>query len=163
DDWDVNLCWLSFPHMTQDQICELAGAGWEIGSHSLYHRDLTRMGAEQRLEELEGSKRLLEAMTGTTIDAISYPFGNTNAAVVDCCKRAGYRSGVVMGRFNIALEVNYVLPRLGVYLYDSPLLFEKKVFGKHEKLFNFIQRGIDFCSDGTVLVKQGFRKPRKSA
>lgn len=163
DDWDVNLGGFTFPHMTGDQICELAAAGWEIGSHTLHHQDLTRLEAAERLEEVADSKRLLEALTGTTVDAISYPFGNTNVEVVACCQAAGYRTGVVMGRFDKELEVNFVLPRLGVYLYDLPLFFEKKVFGKHEKLFNFIQRGIDFCSDGTVLVKQGFGKPRKSA
>ncbi|HNW58717.1 MAG TPA: polysaccharide deacetylase family protein [bacterium] len=163
DDWDVNFGRIRFAHMEQDQIRELAAAGWEIGSHSLHHWDLTRLSPERLEEEVGGSKQVLEKLSGGAVEAISYPFGNTDARVVASCKRAGYRLGVVMARLDAKLEVNFVLPRFGVYLYDLPPLFKKKVFGKHEKLFKFIQRGIDFCSDGTVLVKQGFGKPRKSA
>jgi peptidoglycan/xylan/chitin deacetylase (PgdA/CDA1 family) len=163
DDWDVNFGHIRFPHMTAEQVVRLAAEGWEIGSHSMRHLDLSRLSQNLLEEEVMGSRRTLEQLTGQKICTISYPFGNTDERVVDCCRKAGYRNGVVMGGLNKQLEVSFNLPRLGVYLYDFPALFEKKVFGKYEKMFNFIQRGIDICSDGTVLVKQGIGKPRKSA
>ena len=163
DDWDVNFGNIQFPHMTADQILTLHAAGWEIGSHGFSHLDLTRLAGERLEEEVAGSRAVLENLVGDRVDAISYPFGNTDERVIACCMRAGYRSGVVMSRPHKTLEVNMTLTRLGVYLYDFQTLFEKKVFGKYEKMFKFIQRGIDFCSDGTVLVRQGFKKPRKSA
>jgi peptidoglycan/xylan/chitin deacetylase (PgdA/CDA1 family) len=163
DDWDVNFGHIRFPHMTVEQIGELAVAGWEIGSHTCQHWDLTRLSRERLEEEVGGSKQKLERLFGREVHAISYPFGNADLRVVECCKAAGYHCGVVMGRFDKQLEVNYALPRLGVYLFDFPWLFSKKIVAKYEKMFNFIQRGIDVCSDGTVLVKQGFEKPIKSA
>jgi len=163
DDWDVNFGRIQFRHMTADQILTLHEAGWEIGSHGCRHLDLTRLEGERLEEEVAGSKALLEELIRGEIDAISYPFGNTDERVIACCNKAGYRTGVVMGRPHKQLEVNMTLQRLGVYLYDFQALFAKKVFGKSEKLFKLIQRGIDVCSDGTVLVRQGFKKPRKSA
>ncbi len=163
DDWDVNFCNLRFQHMTADQIIDLQAAGWEIGSHGINHLDLTRLEEERLEEEVAGSRVMLEKLTGSRVDAISYPFGNTDERVIACCQRAGYRTGVVMGRPYKQLEANMTLPRLGVYLYDFQSLFTKKVFGKSERMFKLIQRGIDFCSDGTVLVRQSFKKPRKSA
>ncbi len=163
DDWDVNFGNIQFPHMTAEEIHALHEAGWEIGSHGINHLDLTRLAGKRLEEEVAGSKALLEKLIDGRVDAISYPFGNTDERVIACCQKAGYRSGVVMGRPHKQLEANMTLQRLGVYLYDFPALFEKKVLGKHEKMFKFIQRGIDFCSIGTVLVRQGLKKPRKSA
>lgn len=45
----------------RDQVKELADAGFEIGSHSVSHLNLTSLGNTQLIEELSGSKAKLEA------------------------------------------------------------------------------------------------------
>ena len=163
DDWDVNFGNIRFQHMSAGQIVRLSAAGWEIGSHTCNHLDLTRLDSKLLEREVTASKEKLQSLVGREIETISYPFGNCDARVVGICKAAGYRHGVVMGRHHEQLEANFVLQRVGVYLYDFPWLFSKKIVAKYKKMFNLVQRGIDVCSDGTVLVKQGFGKPIKSA
>ncbi len=161
DDWDVNFGNIRFRHMDVTRIQALHDAGWEIGSHTCSHFDLTRLSPQGRREELVLSKQELEAWLHAPVRYISYPFGNTNAAVIADCRAAGYQGGVVMGRSQVTLEASYALKRTGVYLFDFPWLFSQKLLAKYEKMFNLIQRGIDICSDGTVLVRQGIGKPIK--
>ncbi len=161
DDWDVNFGGIRFRHLDADGVRALHDAGWEIGSHTCSHWDLTRLSAAGRREEVTASKMELERLTQAQVQTISYPFGNTNAEVIADCRAAGYEAGVVMGRSHVELEMNFNLSRIGVYLFDSPGLFSQKLVAKKQKMFNFIQRGIDFCSDGTVLVRQGIGKPKK--
>lgn len=163
DDWDVNFFNIRFPHMTAGQVREIAGAGWEIGSHAATHRDLTRLSDAELRDELTLSRHFLQELTGDSVTSISYPFGNTDARVVAACQAAGYQYGCVMGRIHAQLEATYCIPRFGVYLYDFPRLFVKKSVAKYQKMFKLLQRGTDFCSNGTVLVKQGGKKPLKSA
>lgn len=163
DDWDVNFFNLRFAHMSAEQVREIAGAGWEIGSHAATHRDLTRLNDAELEDEVTTSRQFLQQLTATPVTSISYPFGNTDARVVTACKQAGYQHGCVMGRVHAQLEAGFCIPRFGVYLYDFPGLFMKKSVAKYQKMFKLLQQGIDFCSDGTVLVKQGGKKPIKSA
>jgi len=157
DTWDVNFANICFPHMDWEQLLELKDAGWEIGSHTLSHRDLTRLSASEMERELLESKVLLESRLAKSVNIVSYPFGNTNSAVAAACIRAGYHIGVVMGRRYPDIRQEMVMQRLGVYLFDGSWLFRQKILAKNIKIFNFIQRCIDFCSDGTVLVRQGWR------
>lgn len=161
DDWDVNFGGIRFRHLDADGVRTLHDAGWEIGSHTCSHWDLTRLSAAGRMEEVAASRMELERLIQSPVETISYPFGNTNAEVIADCRVAGYKAGVVMGRSHVTLEKNFSLTRIGVYLFDSPWLFSQKLVAKKQKMFNFIQRGIDFCSDGTVLVRQGIGKPKK--
>jgi peptidoglycan/xylan/chitin deacetylase (PgdA/CDA1 family) len=157
DTWDVNFGNICFRHMDWGQLRELADTGWEIGSHTMTHRDLTRLSAAELTNEIVDSKALLESKFEKSVDIVSYPFGNTNSAVADACIRAGYRLGVVMGRRYAGVPAGMAVQRLGIYLFDTPWLFQQKILAKNIKIFNFIQRFIDFCSDGTVLVRQGWR------
>lgn len=65
----------------------------EYGSHSKYHPVLTRCGDERCLEEIEESKKELEAMLGEPIVHFVYPNGDYGDREVDYLKRCGYRSG----------------------------------------------------------------------
>jgi peptidoglycan/xylan/chitin deacetylase (PgdA/CDA1 family) len=84
-------------YMTADQIKELVAAGWEVGSHSRSHRDLTRLApAVQRVEIVEARKVLQEA-TGSPVLTFAYPFGIMNSAVGDYAHFAGYIAAMGLG------------------------------------------------------------------
>lgn len=82
--------------VTTDQVKELIQAGWEIGSHSEYHTDLTSAGAdletEIRLSKLNMAERL-----GVTIKSFAYPFGSVNEQVISKTINSGYTSAVGLG------------------------------------------------------------------
>ncbi len=155
DTWDVNFANICFPHLSWLQVETLAAAGWEIGSHTLSHLDLTRLPQGRCWQELYQSKILLEKNLCLTIESISYPFGRVSRPIAEWCGQVGYRWGVVMGRTFNDVPANFCIKRQGVYLFDFPWLFQQKIVAKNSKILNFMQRCMDFCSMGTVIVKQG--------
>jgi peptidoglycan/xylan/chitin deacetylase (PgdA/CDA1 family) len=68
----------------------LADSGHEIGSHTLWHPVLTTMTEEQRREEIDGAKKLLEDWTQTNVTGFCYPNGDFDAAVVRQLREAGH-------------------------------------------------------------------------
>ena len=152
--WDVNLGGLTFPHLSWEQIRELDKAGWEIGSHTVNHMDLTCIPPKAARRELSESRRALKKQVTHVSPFVSYPFGNTNAGVIELCKQVGYSGGTVMGLGSEELEPDYAIPRIGVYLLDNKWTFTSKLYGRNMHLFYGIQGFLNKCSNGTVFVKK---------
>ena len=151
--WDVNIGWLHFPHLDWQQIRSLAEAGWEIGSHTVSHRDLTRLPASELLSELDVSKKLLERRVGGKIRCLSYPFGKVNLKVAKAAEQAGYQAAVIMNMKNKLIPEKLCVSRLGVYLFDTMISFRQKVFGQAKWIHKAAQRFIGACSTGSIIVK----------
>jgi peptidoglycan/xylan/chitin deacetylase (PgdA/CDA1 family) len=80
--------------MTWDQIREMSAGGMGIGSHTVTHPILSRVGDEQLRHELRESKARLEAELAIPIESISYPVGQPdsfNAACWQVAEELGYR------------------------------------------------------------------------
>ena len=80
--------------MNREQIQEMHAAGWEVGSHSMNHLDLTKLTPEKQRSEIVGSKEMLENVLGIDILTFAYPFGAKDAAVTDYVKFAGYMAAM---------------------------------------------------------------------
>lgn len=83
-------------YMDKAQIRALYEAGWEIGSHSLSHRDLTTHPASQE-DEIVNSRKKLESYLGVPIHSFAYPFGVYDDASLRFVKQAGYTSAMGLG------------------------------------------------------------------
>jgi peptidoglycan/xylan/chitin deacetylase (PgdA/CDA1 family) len=81
-------------YMSIDQIKEMAAAGWEVGSHSLTHAELTTLTPDRLREEIVDSREKLQELLGVPILTFAYPFGNVGSAEVDYVKFAGYIAGM---------------------------------------------------------------------
>ena len=77
--------------VTWPMIHELRQGGMTIGSHTRSHVCLPLETPAHVKEELEGSKRVLEAALGETVDHFAYPGGQFNAEVVRALHEAGYK------------------------------------------------------------------------
>ncbi|MFZ1043982.1 MAG: polysaccharide deacetylase family protein [Anaerolineales bacterium] len=77
-------------YLTTDQIKEMAAAGWEVGSHTMTHQELTVMTDDQLHYEIVESRKYLEQQLGVPILTFAYPFGGENSGVVDYVHFAGY-------------------------------------------------------------------------
>jgi peptidoglycan/xylan/chitin deacetylase (PgdA/CDA1 family) len=77
-------------YLTLGQIKEMMAAGWEVGSHSLSHPDLTILDDAKLRAEIVDSRKRLEALLGDPILTFAYPFGDVSAAAVDYVRFAGY-------------------------------------------------------------------------
>ncbi len=154
--WDVNLGWRQFKHLSWDQIVQLKHAGFEIGSHTVHHADLTRISDSLLKCELEVSKKQIEEKIGEEIQFISFPFGRYNQKVIEMSRKAGYQRGCgfwIQG-FEKKVEEKFVFERKAYYLFDG--IWNLK-FKLRNNIFTFIEdiklRIVNFCSHGTSLVK----------
>lgn len=97
------------------QLQEMAAAGWEIGSHSMTHVDLT--DNHHRLsEELEQSRSVLENAIGVPILTFAYPFGARDEYVKEWTREVGYLAGMGLGTYYVHTpETLFYLSRIEVY------------------------------------------------
>lgn len=74
--------------MSWDDLVKLRDAGWEIGSHSLWHPYLTK--SRKVKLEVEESKKILEEKLGVSVTTFAYPFGASNEQIEKTVREAGY-------------------------------------------------------------------------
>lgn len=82
--------------VSSDQLKELIANGWEIGSHSSSHKDLTEQGVDL-VREIRGSKEDMEYWLGVPIRTFAYPFGKIDDNILNMTFNADYDSAVGLG------------------------------------------------------------------
>lgn len=116
------------PTIPEASVKKLIRLGWELGSHTLTHPDLTTLGAADLKKELEDSRLQLQAQFGQPVDAFCYPTGANNETVRAATKAAGYTSATtVVGGIADGAQDPYALPRVRVTPDDTPKLLLKKI------------------------------------
>ena len=114
--------------VTWEELREMDGNGIEIGSHTMNHPILSRIGQDRLIEEVGTSKRVLEEKMGHAISTFCYPNsgpGDITDDVIEAVRRAGYLGAV----FGIDLKSwqPYTIPRMGVGLDRTDFLW--KLYG----------------------------------
>ncbi len=82
--------------MTQSEILDLEQAGWEVGSHSQTHLDLTK-NFSSLWDEIVQSRLDLKQITGQEINLFAYPYGAADSVVIGKVIKAGYSAGLGLG------------------------------------------------------------------
>ncbi len=73
------------------QLKELLAAGHSVQSHGYSHKFLTTCNSDELVQEIGGSREILEEKLGTPVEEISVPGGRWDKRVVEACARAGYK------------------------------------------------------------------------
>ncbi|CAG0946117.1 Poly-beta-1,6-N-acetyl-D-glucosamine N-deacetylase [Anaerolineae bacterium] len=76
-------------YMTWDNLEEMAIEGMEIGSHTLDHPDLYRKPRAFQVNEIAGSKAVIEARIGTPVKSFCYPAGHYDSVTIDVLRSSG--------------------------------------------------------------------------
>ena len=101
-DLDVDLRQPCDQMMTWDQIRQMHAEGHVIGSHTLTHPNLAHIGPDVLRQELEQSKRRLQAELGTEMAHFSYPCPTLKphwtVETVAVSREVGYRTAVIADR-----------------------------------------------------------------
>ena len=75
-------------YLAEDQIVEMQQSGLiSFGSHTMSHQDLSSLTNNEIHYELSNSKAEIERITGKTVTALSYPYGNCNFTVSSIAKQ----------------------------------------------------------------------------
>lgn len=82
--------------MSWEEVRALSGAGWEIGSHTKSHPNLTRIPDEQLSTELRDSRQKCEEQIGKPCRSLAFPFGDHDDRVVSAAERAGYSAAATL-------------------------------------------------------------------
>jgi peptidoglycan/xylan/chitin deacetylase (PgdA/CDA1 family) len=113
--WDAELLGGRKSLMNEAQLKTWVEAGFEVGSHTCTHPDLTTLPRDTVMEELVSSRKALHRLIGAPILTFCYPFGRLNADLVWCVERAGYQLAVTTRRGRAApYDDALTLPRLSV-------------------------------------------------
>jgi peptidoglycan/xylan/chitin deacetylase (PgdA/CDA1 family) len=100
--WAEMADWLGTPFeseldcMSWEELRRLSAAGWEIGSHSRSHRDLTSLGEAELEAELRGSREECEGELRQPCSALAYPFSAYDSRVKDMARAAGYGTAAIL-------------------------------------------------------------------
>ena len=80
----------SFEMMNAEELLELFGQGFEIGSHGRNHVDLTALTVDEIDAQMVESRATLSSMIGAEVSTFAYPYGLFDARVVKAVRDAGY-------------------------------------------------------------------------
>lgn len=64
-----------------DIVNEMKEAGHELGNHTWTHADLTKLGAERIVKEIDKTSAIIEEVTGQKVEAFRPPYGAVNDSV----------------------------------------------------------------------------------
>jgi peptidoglycan/xylan/chitin deacetylase (PgdA/CDA1 family) len=76
--------------MTTAGVRRAADAGMEIGSHSLSHVQLPRLGDSDLADEVDRSRQILTEITGRAVTGFCYPYGGVGEREIRAVCAAGY-------------------------------------------------------------------------
>jgi peptidoglycan/xylan/chitin deacetylase (PgdA/CDA1 family) len=127
--------------ITWDQLKEMQLKGFIIGSHTIYHSDLTQAkeGETERefmariKQELYGSKKIIDQKLGQDTYIIAYPFGYYDQISIQMAKNAGYKMAVSVKRGGNPFFANPMTLRR-----DQILERDMQTFISRLKTFNHI-------------------------
>jgi peptidoglycan/xylan/chitin deacetylase (PgdA/CDA1 family) len=85
---------VSFPLLDAPRIRALQGEGVEFGSHSVSHKPLARLAADDAFQELNKSRWMLAELLERDVNVFAYPFSNQSREVRALAQQAGYRCAV---------------------------------------------------------------------
>ncbi len=80
-------------YMTPAQVIDVASKGHDMQGHTVTHRNLTGLSQSAIDAEIKNSKTYIEGLTGRTVTSLAYPYGSSNAKVIERAKLAGYTNG----------------------------------------------------------------------
>ena len=112
--------------MTWDQLRAIADERVEIGSHTLTHPHLPRLGDDELHRELRESREVIEAELGRRCPYISYPYGEHDARVRAASRAAGYAAAFAQGYRQRSFDLHAV-PRVSLYRADTPMRVRLKL------------------------------------
>ena len=136
NDWDKNKTnYIKKKIMNLDQIIMWIKNGFEIGSHSLDHKNLTELDSTEKAKQIIESKKFFMEKLNIDVKSFSYPYGSFDK---DCCKivNQNYEFGVTTrrSRYKVGFFETSQIPRVPINSNTSIYKFLIKVLTFYEDI-----------------------------
>jgi peptidoglycan/xylan/chitin deacetylase (PgdA/CDA1 family) len=110
---------------------DLAGAGFEIGSHGYEHAPLVSTSAALLQREVTDSRLALESAVGAPVCSFAYPYGARPSGAAAALVRKTYQAAcTTVLRALRPGEDLFMLPRVDAYYIKRPELLERLLEGR---------------------------------
>lgn len=116
-------------YMTSAQIVELSKSPLiTIGAHTMNHVDLRTTNKRTSMQEILGSKMILERLIGKNVHHFAYPSGKYTKNIIKAVKNAGFTTATTMERGNEHKTINnFTITREEIIGGDSLEIFKKSI------------------------------------
>ena len=115
DRWDEGLGFPLQPLLSWDQIRSTVARRIEFGSHTLSHPRLTLLEDDSLVDEVAGSRKMLEDGLQRPVRHFCYPYGAHDARVIAAVKAAGFRTAATTVKGRVKTGANSLaLPRVKI-------------------------------------------------
>jgi len=101
----------AFHSLTWDMLTAIRHAGFTVGSHTRTHVLMTNENDQTLMDEVAGSREVIEKRLGGPVQHFAYPGGLFNQASVNALAAAGYRNGYTTCRHRDARHPMLTVPR----------------------------------------------------
>jgi peptidoglycan/xylan/chitin deacetylase (PgdA/CDA1 family) len=120
--------------MTEAELRDLVQAGFEIGAHTVTHRNLAELDYESCLYEMIESRTALEALLGIRVRTFAYPYCHYGPAALAAACATGFAAAVTCeGRGGWE---RHELARTMITGKDDVLAFVAKLAGLYQPIFD---------------------------
>jgi len=101
-------------YMSWEQIASLHKMGFEVGNHTISHRNVTRQTRARFLADLQALEEKAYALGVAKMVSFAYPGYANNSAAVEVLKERGYKfARAGLDRiYNLATDDRYIIPSL---------------------------------------------------
>jgi peptidoglycan/xylan/chitin deacetylase (PgdA/CDA1 family) len=131
--WDQHLGIIQKPLMTLDNWRTWLESGMEVGSHTRHHPNLTKLGEQEALDEIQGSKAELQSLLGCDVRHFCYPYGWFAPEHRDMARNAGYVTATTTKRGRTEVDDDpFILKRIMVARATNLALFAAKILSDYE-------------------------------
>ena len=134
--WDENRSdYKKMKLMNIDQIYEWVSNGFEIGSHTKDHLDLTSLDINKKKEQIIDSKNFKNQSLGIKITSFAYPFGSFDDETIKIVQE-NYEYAVTTrpSKYNPNKFDDMKLPRISINKKTSIFKFLLKILTNYENL-----------------------------
>ncbi|GAB6058946.1 polysaccharide deacetylase family protein [Desulfonatronum parangueonense] len=108
--------------MSKEQIREWLDLGFQIGSHTMTHPHLSAIPQRQAMQEIDGSRKMLEDTFQVPVLSFCYPYGEYTPWIVEIVRQEGYQTAVTLDPgVNRSGQDPFQIKRFGVRRPMNPL------------------------------------------
>lgn len=125
--------------LASSDLRALCSQGFEVGAHSVSHKNLSALGPQELGHEVTDCKHTLEQSLGRAVSMFCYPNGRYNAAVIREVQKAGYRGARTTEMLSMARDFQPFEMATTVQAYPHSRLVYVRNLGRAKSISGLIR------------------------